>query len=51
MVQDILCEPNLLSGPLKEDREKLKDALKNVVDIDALVARCCWKASGGAMEG
>ena len=51
LVQDLLCEPHHLSGPLKEDREKLKAALKNLVDINALVARCCWKASGGEMEG
>ena len=25
--------------------------MKNVVDINALVARCCWKASSGNMEG
>ena len=49
-MQDLLCEPHHLSGPLKEDREKHKAALKNLVDINALVARC-WKASGGEMEG
>ena len=51
LVKDILCEPHHLSGPLKEDRENIKAALKNLVDINALVARCCWKASGGEMEG
>ena len=51
LVQDLLCEPHHLSGPIKEDREKFKAALKNLVDINALVARCCWKASGGEMEG
>ena len=50
-MEDIICEPHHLSGPLKEDRENLKAALKNLVDINALVARCCWKASGGEMEG
>ena len=25
--------------------------MKNFVDINALVERCCWKASGGEMEG
>ena len=25
--------------------------MKNFVDINALVARCCWKASSGDMEG
>ena len=51
LVEDLLCEPHHLSGSLKEDREKLMAALKNLVDINALVARCCWKASGGEMEG
>ena len=50
-MEDILCEPHHLSGSLKEDREKLMTALKNLVDINALVARCCWKASRGEMEG
>ena len=27
------------------------EAMKNFVGINALVARCCWKASGGEMEG
>ena len=26
-------------------------SMKNFVDINALVARCCWQASGGDMEG
>ena len=26
-------------------------AMNNLVDINALVTRCCWKASGGEMEG
>ena len=51
LMEDILFEPHNLSGLLKEDREKLKEALKNLVDINALVARCCWKDSGGEMEG
>ena len=50
-MEELLCEPHHLSGPLKEDREKLKEALKNLVDINALVARCCWKASGREIEG
>ena len=25
--------------------------MKNIVDINALVARCCWKYSSGDMEG
>ena len=40
-----------MSGSLKEDRKKLRAAMKNIVDINALVARCCWKASSGDMEG
>ena len=27
------------------------EGMKNFVDINALVARCCWKAFGGEMEG
>ena len=49
--EDILCEPHHLSGSLKEDNEKLMESMNNLVDINALVARCCWKASGGEMEG
>ena len=37
--------------PIKEDRKNLREAMKNFVDINALVARCCWKGSGGEMEG
>ena len=51
LVEDLLCEPHILSGSLKEDINKLMAAMKNFVDINALVARCCWKASGGEMEG
>ena len=51
LVQDILCETHSLSGSLKEDRENRRASLKNLVDINALVAKCCWKASGGEMEG
>ena len=50
LVQDLLCETHHLSGPLKEYRENLKATLKNLVDINALVARC-WKYFGGYMEG
>ena len=50
-MEDLLCEPHNLSGSLKEDRNKLMEAMKTFVDINALVARCCWKASGGEMEG
>ena len=39
------------SGSLKEDREKLMEDIKNFVDINALLERCCWKSSGGEMEG
>ena len=48
---DILCEPHHLSGSLKEDRENLMAAMNNIVDINAVVARCCWKASEGEIEG
>ena len=51
LVEDILCEMHNLSGSLKEDKNKLMVAMKNFVDINALVARCCWKAFGGEMEG
>ena len=50
-MEDLICEPHHLSGSLKEDREKLMESLKNLVHINALVARWCWKASGGEMEG
>ena len=50
-MEDLLCEPHHFIGSLKEDREKLMEAMKKFVDINALVARCCWKASGGEMEG
>ena len=50
-MEDILCEPHHLSGPLKEDIEKFMASMNNLADINALVARCCWKASGGEMEG
>ena len=46
-----LCEPHNLSGSLKEDRKKLMLSMKNFVDINALVARCCWKASSEEVEG
>ena len=51
LVEDILGETHHLSGSLKEDRKKLRAAMKNIVDINALVERCCWKASSGDMEG
>ena len=51
LVEDLLCEPHNLSGSLKEDRKKLMESMKNFVDINALVERCCWRASGGDMEG
>ena len=51
LVEDLLCEPQNLSGSIKEDKKKLMEAMKNFVDINALVERCCWQASGGDMEG
>ena len=48
---DLICEPHHLSGSLKEDRENLMAAMNNIVDINALMARGCWKASGGEIEG
>ena len=51
LLEELLYAPHHLSGSLKEDREKLMVALKNLVDINALVDRCCWKAYGGEMEG
>ena len=51
LVEDLLCETHNLSGSLKEDRQKIMEAMKNFVDINALVARCCWKSSGGELEG
>ena len=51
MVEDNICDSHHLSGPLKEDREKFMASMDNLADINALVARCCWKAFGGEMEG
>ena len=39
------------SGSLKEDREKLMEAMNKCFDTNALVARCCWKSLGGELEG
>ena len=50
-MEDILGEPHHLIGSLKEDREKLREEMRNFVDINALMARCCWKYSSGEMEG
>ena len=50
-MEDIICESHHLSVSLKEDKEKLMASLRNLVDINALVARCCWKDFGGEMEG
>ena len=41
----------IFSVSLKDDREKLMASMKNFVDTNAFVARCCWKASGGELEG
>ena len=51
LLEDILGYPHNLIGSLKEDRKKLREAIKNVFDINALVTRCCWKAFSGDMEG
>ena len=50
-MEDIICEPHHLIGSLKEDIEKLMESMNNFVDINVLVARRCWKASSGDMEG
>ena len=49
LMEYLLCEPHHLSGSLKEDSEKLMEAMNNLVDINAFVARCCWKDSRGEM--
>ena len=46
LMEDLLCEAHHLSGALKEDRENLMSSMNNFVDINALVARCCWKSFG-----
>ena len=51
LVEDLLCEPHNMIGSLNEDIKKLMEAMKKFVDINALMARCCWKAFGGEMEG
>ena len=50
-MEDILCDTHHLSGSLKKDREKLMASMNNLVDINALVEICCWKASRGNIEG
>ena len=50
-MEDIFCEPHYLSGSVKEDIENIMAAMNNLVDINALVERCCWKYFGGEMEG
>ena len=47
LMENFPCETHLLSGSLKEDREKLMEFMNNFVDINSLVTRCCWKASKG----
>ena len=51
LMDDILGEPHHLSGPLKEDREIVMETMDDLADINALVARCCWKYYGGEIEG
>ena len=41
LVEDILCETHHFSVSLNEDREKLMATLKNRMDINALVEKCC----------
>ena len=48
---ETLVEDLIFSGSLKEDRENLMEAMNNFVDTNALVSRCCWKYSGGELEG
>ena len=50
-MENLIFEPHHLSGPLKEDRENFMAAMDNLADINALVARCCWKSSAVEMEG
>ena len=51
LMENFPCETHLLSGSLKEDREKLRAAMKNIVDTNALVTRCCQKYFVGELEG
>ena len=50
-MEDIVCETNYLSGSVKEDIENIMASMNNLVDINALVAICCWKYTKGEMEG
>ena len=43
-------EDIIFRGSLKEDREKLMEAMKSFVDTNAFVTRCCWKDSRGELE-
>ena len=51
LVEDLLCETHKFSGSLKEDRENVMVSVNNFLDTNTLVTRCCWKASGGELEG
>ena len=50
-MKNILYEKHHLSGSLKEDRDKLMESMKNFVDTNSLVTRCCWKYFVGELEG
>ena len=43
LVEDLPCEPHLMSGSLRKNQEKNMVALKNFVDANASVSRSCWR--------
>ena len=50
LVEDILCETHNFSGSLKEDRDNIMVSMNNFLDTNALVRRCCSKASVGELK-
>ena len=51
LVEDILGETHNFIGSINQDTNNLMESMKNFVDINGLLEKCCWKASGGEMEG
>ena len=50
LMENFPYETHLFSGSIKEDTENLRTRMKNIVDTNSLVTRCCWKYSEGEME-
>ena len=39
-----------MGGSLKEGERKIREAKEIFVDVNALVSRCCWRASKEGLE-